>query len=471
MADNPLAPEWLTTPSDPNDLPDGVWPSSAHRDADGTLVVGGVRVDELAERFGTPLYVVDEGEFRERASSALSAFRDAFAAIGGEARVYYAGKALLTIDVARWATEEGLAVDTASEGELTVALRAGVPAERIGLHGNNKSDRALNLATSAGIGTVVLDSFQEVPRVAAAATCNGVVQNVRIRVNSGVHASTHDYLATAHEDQKFGVPLDQVEAIAADVRAEPSLRLLGLHAHIGSQIFDGDGFHESARRLLAVHARLLADGDLPELNLGGGFGIAYTAADAPRPLAEIADGLARFVAAECARLDIPVPLVGFEPGRRIAGPAGVTLYRTGTTKPVEVPTEDGAATRLYVSVDGGMSDNARPALYGADYSVRIADRSSDEPPALVRVVGMHCESGDIVVLADYLPGDVQPGDLLAVPATGAYCWAMSSNYNSVPRPGIVAVRDGRARVIVRGETIDDLMARDTGAPAPTKEHP
>jgi diaminopimelate decarboxylase len=291
---------------------------------------------------------------------------------------------------------------------------------------------------------------------------------VRLRVNSGVHAHTHEFLATSHEDQKFGVPLDQVETLVAAIRAEESLVFLGLHCHIGSQILSADGFAESATRLLAVHARLLQSGEVPELNLGGGFGIAYTSADEPAVLTEIAERIAAAVASECARLAIGVPAVAFEPGRYIIGPAGLTIYTVGTTKPVAVTVEDAAdgaattATRLYVSVDGGMSDNVRTALYGAEYSARIASRASAASPALARVAGKHCESGDIVVDAEYLPADVAPGDLLAVPATGAYCWSLSSNYNYLPRPAVVAVRDGSAMVIVRGESEDDLLAHDVG---------
>jgi diaminopimelate decarboxylase len=285
------------------------------------------------------------------------------------------------------------------------------------------------------------------------------VQPVRLRVNSGVHAHTHDYLATAREDQKFGITLTDTAAAVARIRELPRLQFLGLHSHIGSQIFESEGFAEAARRLFDVHAQLLQGGPVPELNLGGGFGIAYTSADEALPIAEIARRFADIVAERAEAHGIPVPVIAVEPGRAIIGPSTTTLYEVGTIKDVVVGV---TAVRKYVSVDGGMSDNARPALYGADYSVRIANRVSNADPALVRVAGKHCESGDIVVQADYLPGDVTPGDLLAVPATGAYCWSLSSNYNYLARPPVVAVRDGRARVLVRGETEADLLARDTG---------
>jgi diaminopimelate decarboxylase len=253
-----------------------------------------------------------------------------------------------------------------------------------------------------------------------------------------------------------------MSASLAAIRAHPELEFLGLHSHIGSQIFDSEGFAEAATRLLTLHAGLLEGGPIPELNLGGGFGIAYTSVDVALPLEEIAARLADIVAAECARLGIPVPVVAVEPGRAIVGPSTTTLYTAGTVKDVEVSAGESSAIRKYVSVDGGMSDNVRPALYAADYTVRIAGRTSDAEPALVRIAGKHCESGDIVVHADYLPGDVRPGDVLAVPATGAYCWSLASNYNYLGRPPVVAVVDGTARVIVRGETEADLLSRDAG---------
>lgn len=448
----------LEVPADPNALVEGVWPASATRDEAGRLVVGGVDAETLAARFGTPLYVLDEGEVRARAARTRSAFEAAASRIGTEATVYYAGKAFLSTAIVRWVTESGLAVDVCSGGELAVALAAGAEPARLGFHGNNKSEAEIAAAVEAGVGALIIDSEIEIERVARAAAAAGRVQRVRLRVNSGVHASTHEFLATAHEDQKFGVTLGRAVELGERIRSHPSLEFLGLHCHIGSQIFDAAGFAESAARLLAEHAALLATGPVPELNLGGGFGIAYTAADDPAPIERIADGIADAVAEGCRALGIPVPKLAFEPGRTIVGPAGITLYRVGTVKPV--PTEEG--WRHYVSVDGGMSDNARFALYGADYSARLASRSSAEPAALVRIAGKHCEAGDIVVDREYLPHDVGPGDLVAVAATGAYCWSLSSNYNHVPRPAVVAVDQGAARVIVRGETIADLLARDVG---------
>ncbi len=454
-----LAPDWLLPPDDANALAAGVWPASAHRDADGVLEIGGVSTSQLRHEFGTPLYVVDEVEVREHARRTLAAFRAAVEPHGVQTRVYYAGKAFLCAEVVRWVTGEGLAVDVCTGGELAVALAAGADPARLGFHGNNKSVVELENAVAVGIGSIVIDSWFELERLLAIAERGVTTQEVLVRVNSGVHAETHDFLATAHEDQKFGFTLEEAPDVVARIRQSPSLVFAGLHCHIGSQIFGTAGFQESAARIVALHAALLEGGEIPVLNLGGGFGIAYTSVDDPTPIEALASGIVAAVASECAQRGIPMPNLAFEPGRAIVGQAGVTLYEVGTTKPVEIGE---GAQRLYVSVDGGMSDNARPALYGADFSVRIASRASRDEPALVRVVGKHCESGDVVVDADYLPGDVAPGDLLAVPATGAYCFSLANNYNYVPRPPVVAVRDGAARVIVRGVSIDDLLAHDAG---------
>ncbi|WP_053384475.1 diaminopimelate decarboxylase [Leucobacter celer] len=458
--------------ADPNAIDPRVFPPTARRGREcGQLKLGGIRATELIERYGSPLYVVDEQAARDRAREVREALQREAERIGTTATVYYAGKAFLCVEVARWMAEEGLAVDVASGGELAVALAAGVDPARIGFHGNNKSEREIARAVDAGVGTIIIDSEIETERVAAAAEAAGVRQRVRLRVNSGVHASTHDFLATSHEDQKFGQPLAEAPRLVAAILSHDSLDFVGLHCHIGSQIFAADGFRESARRLLSAYPELerLAGRSIPELNLGGGFGIAYTSAQADEApaIAEIARELADIVVESAEEFGIAVPRLAFEPGRAVIGQAGVTLYTVGTTKAVQLagsdadadPADLGYAERLYVSVDGGMSDNARPALYGADYQVRIANRPSEADPALVRVVGKHCEAGDIVVQRDLLPGDVRPGDTLAVAATGAYCWSLSSNYNYVPRPPVVAVRDGGSRLIVRGETEDELLAK------------
>ncbi|TBN56303.1 diaminopimelate decarboxylase [Glaciihabitans arcticus] len=465
MSDNPLAPSWLVRPHDANALAPSVWSQNAERAADGELLIAGASAIAIAAEYGTPVYVIDEADVRTRARGIRDSFDAEFAAIGSSVKVYYAGKAFLSTQVAAWMIEDGLNIDVCSGGELAVALAGGAPPERLGLHGNNKSVAEIDRAVGVGIGAIVLDSLIEIERVAEAAARHGRVQPVRLRVNSGVHAHTHEYLATAREDQKFGIPLAEVAATVASIRSHDSLEFLGLHSHIGSQIFESDGFAEATSRLFAVHAELLAGGPVPELNLGGGFGIAYTSVDDALPIPELARRLAAIVATAAAERGIPVPVIAIEPGRSIIGPSMTTLYTVGTIKDVVVSdasTGSATAVRKYVSVDGGMSDNIRPALYAADYSARIANRSSTAAPALVRVAGKHCESGDILVHADYLPGDVQPGDLLAIPATGAYGWAMASNYNYLARPPVVAVKTGRTRVIVRGETEADLLSRDAG---------
>ncbi|PDQ35886.1 MAG: diaminopimelate decarboxylase [Candidatus Lumbricidophila eiseniae] len=456
LADSVPLPSLLPVPADANALSPAIWPASVTRTADGHLVIGGVDVVTLARDYGTPLYVVDEGEARARARALRDVFTAAAASIGTTVTVYYAGKALLTGAVVSWMLAEGLNIDVCSPGELRLALAAGAAAARLGYHGNNKSVREIRDAVRAGVGVIVLDSEIEIDRVAEAAASVGRRQAVRLRVNSGVHASTHEFLATAHEDQKFGVPLERAVELGERIRNYPSLELLGLHCHTGSQIFDARGFAVSAERLIRAHAALAATAPLPELNLGGGFGIAYSAEDDPAPITDTVQGIMSAVAAACAAYGTLVPRLAFEPGRWIIGPAGVTLYTVGTVKPVPIP----GGTRHYVSIDGGMSDNVRPALYGACYCVRLASRVSTAVPTLVRVVGSHCEAGDIVVDADYLPGDITPGDLVAVPATGAYCWSLGSNYNYFLRPAVVAVSAGTARLMVRRETYGDLYTRD-----------
>lgn len=459
---NPLAPQWLSPAADLNALDSRIWPRTAKRDSDGELQIGGVGARELVRRHGSPLYVIDQEDFEARLLSAKRAFGEAAQKHGTSAKVYYASKALLTVDVVRWVEAAGLSIDVSTGGELAVALAAGMPGERIGLHGNNKSLVEIGRAVMADVGVIVIDSELEIERIASVATAQGKTQAVRLRVNSGVHAHTHEYLATAREDQKFGIAISDVPDLVAKIRSHPHLRFLGLHSHIGSQIFVVDGFIAAAERLLELHAQLLVQGDVPELNLGGGFGISYTTADHPMGLNEMADRIISAVAQKCGELGIGIPKLAFEPGRVIAGPAGVTLYSVGTIKDVQVSDSGAPAIRRYVSVDGGMSDNARPALYEAEYSASLASRSSRATGALVRIVGKHCESGDIVVKNDYLPSDLAVNDLVAVPATGAYCFSLSSNYNFLTRPAVVAAKSGSSQVLVRAETEQDLLSRDAG---------
>ncbi|NUR59192.1 MAG: diaminopimelate decarboxylase [Catenulispora sp.] len=441
-------------PADLNRLDGRVWPGGAARDPDtGALTFAGIDVRELAREFGTPAYLIDEDDWRRRARAWVEAF-------GADADVFYAGKSFLSVAIAKWAAEEGLHLDVCSGGELAVALRAGFPAARLGFHGNNKSVAELERAVAAGVGRVIVDSHDEIERLAALAAEHGVRQRVMVRVTAGVEAHTHEFIATAHEDQKFGFSLAggaAAEAVSRILKHGEHLELIGLHSHIGSQIFDTAGFEVAAHRLTEALAAIKRDHgvELPELDLGGGLGIAYTEADDPAPVVETARRLKEIVARECDAAGLAHPRLSVEPGRAIAGPPGITLYEVGTVKPLP-------GLRTYVSVDGGMSDNIRTALYDAEYTVRLVNRESTDEPMLSRVVGKHCESGDIVVRDAWLPADTAPGDLLAVAATGAYCRSMASNYNHVLKPPVIAVRAGEARVIVRRETEDDLLGLDLG---------
>ena len=431
------------------DLEPSVWPRTAVRTPDGVLELGGVDVRKLAAEFGTPAYVLDEDDFRARCRE----WREAFTG----ADVYYAGKAFLCTAVARWIAEEGLGLDVCTGGELAVAERVAFPAERLTFHGNNKSVSELERALRYGVGRIAVDSFEEIGRLAELAARAGVRQRVLIRATPGVEAHTHEYVQTGQEDQKFGFSLASGAAAEAvrRVLAQPSLELVGLHCHIGSHIFDTRGFSLAAHRMVGLLAAIRDEHgvELAELDLGGGTGIAYTSADDPMPAAEFAAGLRAILDRECAAASLALPRLAVEPGRAISGPTTVTVYEVGTVK--ELP-----GLRTYVSVDGGMSDNIRTALYDARYTAVLASRASTAEPANVTLCGKHCESGDIVVHDVPLPGDLAPGDLVAVPASGAYHRSMASNYNHVGRPPVVAVKDGAARVVVRRETEADLLRLD-----------
>lgn len=458
---NALAPAWLESPTDPNGLDPRLWPEGTDRDDRGMVRIGGVPLGQLVEQFGSPLYVVDLDDLARRAATVKETLTGAIATDHRDVSLYYATKSLLTADVVRAIAAQGIGFDVSTRGELEWALASGAPAHTLEFQGNNKSESEIRRALEVGVGAVVIDSEWEARRLAQISAEMGVTQKVMIRVNTGVHASTHEYLATAREDQKFGVARGDIDALARIVADAPGVELVGLHSHIGSQIVSPDGFVEATRRLLKVYRDLSTDHPLDTLNLGGGFAIPYTSVDPSSNLESIAQAIGA-VLDDAESEGVQVPHVAFEPGRIISGPAGVTVYTVGTTKQVQVTDGPDQGTRLYVSVDGGMSDNLRPALYGANYSVRMANRASSQPPALVRVVGKHCESGDIVVSDDYLPGDVVPGDLLVVAATGAYCFSLSSNYNAVGRPALVVLEGGEARVALEAETIEDLMARDVG---------
>ncbi|WP_072688183.1 diaminopimelate decarboxylase [Rhodococcus marinonascens] len=433
-----------------------VWPRNAYRAADGVVHLAGVPATDLVEKYGTPLFVVDEDDFRSRC-------RDMARAFGPTARVHYASKAFLCGEIARWVADEGLSLDVASGGELAVALYAGFPAERIAMHGNNKSVAELSAAVSAGVGHIVLDSMMEIGRLDKVAAEAGVVQDVLIRVTVGVEAHTHEFISTAHEDQKFGFSLADGKAIDAVRRvfSAGNLRLVGLHSHIGSQIFDVDGFEVAAHRVIGL-LRDVVEGfgvektaQISIIDLGGGMGISYVPTDDPPPVDQLAAKLGDIVRNESALAGLPEPTLAVEPGRAIAGPGTVTLYEVGTIKDVLVGS---SLTRRYVSVDGGMSDNIRTALYQAEYEAKLVSRVSNAGPVVSRVVGKHCESGDVVIRDTWMPEDVGAGDVIAVAATGAYCYSMSSRYNLLTRPAVVAVRDGHSRVILRRETVEDLLS-------------
>ncbi len=453
-------------PADLNALDPVIWPRTARRSG-GAMVLGGVDVRALAAEFGSPLFACDEADFRGRCRE----FHEAF---GPGAGVSYAAKAFACQAVLRWVSEEGLGVDVCTGGELEVALRAGVPPGLITLHGSNKLAAELERALAVGVGHIVADSFEEIERLDRLAAGNGPAGNgpagngpaaaagrprILVRVTTGVEAAAHEFVATAHDDQKFGFSLASGAADEAvrRVLASQSLDFAGLHSHIGSQIYDTAGFEVAAHRVIELAVRIRDEHgiQISELNLGGGFGIAYTAGDDPADIRLIARGLRDIVDSECRAAGLARPRLSVEPGRAIAGPGTVTVYQVGTVKDVD-------GLRTYVSVDGGMSDNIRTALYDADYTCVLASRESAAPPMLSRVVGRHCESGDIVVRDAYLPADTAAGDLLTVAATGAYCRSMASNYNHVPRPPVVAVAGGTARLMLRRETTDDLLRLDVG---------
>ncbi|NCV42042.1 MAG: diaminopimelate decarboxylase [Actinobacteria bacterium] len=376
-------------------------------------------------------------------------------------RVYYAAKAFICVEVARWIADLGIGIDVCTGGELAVALKGGIDPAKIELHGNNKSEAEIERAVSVGVGTIVIDSLYEIERVATAATKHGVVQKVLLRLTPGIEAQTHESIATAHEDVKFGFSIASGAAWKAitQVRKHSSLELRGFHAHIGSQIFENDSFEISAKRLIELLAKYRDEysAELPELDLGGGYGIAYLPGENSLDPESTMKDLAKVVNAQCAAHKLALPHISIEPGRAIVGPTMFTLYEVGTVKDV---TLENGEIRRYVSIDGGMSDNLRPALYDAQYFAALANRTSSAPKVSSRIVGKHCETGDILIREIDLENDIVPGDLLATPATGAYGRSMATNYNHVPRPPVIAVKDGKARVILRRETEADLLTLD-----------
>jgi diaminopimelate decarboxylase len=434
-----------------------MWSSAVTTGAE--LSISGISAKTLAKDFGTPTFFIDEADFRERALAWDKALKDAFGANAGS--VYYASKAFICTEIARWIKDIGIGIDVSTGGEMAVALAGAIDPSKIEVHGNNKSLGEIEKAVSIGVESIVIDSLYEIDRVAAAATKSGKVQRVLLRITPGIQAHTHESIATAHEDVKFGFSIASGAAWAAiaAVRSHPSLELRGIHAHIGSQIFGYKSFEILSERLITLLAQYRDEftSELPELDLGGGYGIAYLPGDETVNPAEAMNALAAAVTKNCATHNLQIPRISIEPGRAIVGPTMFTLYEVGTVKDV---TLENGSHRRYISIDGGMSDNIRPSLYGAEYTTILANRSSTAPHVSSRLVGKHCETGDIVIREIELPSDIVPGDLLAVPATGAYGRSMASNYNHVPRPPVVAVKDGKARVIVRRETEADLLGLD-----------
>lgn len=425
------------------------WSHNVTRNSDGELVVGTVPVTQLTADYQTPLWVLDEADLRARCRAYVAAFDGA--------HVIYASKAWCNRVVLQIIGDEGLWVDVASGGELFTALAAGIDPERIVFHGNNKSVQELTDALDAGVGRIVIDSLDELARLETLAAGRDVVVPVWLRITPGIDAHTHEYVRTGHDDQKFGFTLSLGLADDAFARAvaAPHVDVVGIHAHIGSQIFGVEPFVANAQVMIELlhRWRETFGVTLPELNLGGGMGIAYTTQDNPVDVAAFGAAVREAVMAECARLSLPVPTLFVEPGRALIAPSTLTLYEVGTIKALP-----GLTT--WVSVDGGMSDNIRPSLYGSVHEVTLANRTSAKPPVAVTVVGKHCESGDLVRERVELPDDLAVGDLLAVAATGAYTASMASNYNRLPRPAAVMVQDGTVRIVQRRETYADLLRMD-----------
>jgi diaminopimelate decarboxylase len=420
-------------------LPWHLLPDNSSVDPSGRLSIAGCDLIDLAEEFGTPLFVYDEDHIRSRCREAAAAFPDGVA---------YATKAFLCIAMARLAHEEGLDLDVATGGELHVALAAGVPPARLVMHGNNKSSKELAMAIEAGVGTIVIDSVAEVTRLGQLVDGSRSPVRVMLRVNPGIEAHTHDFLRTGATDSKFGVSIAGDRALGAVrmIRSTPGLELTGVHAHVGSQVFDVSSFS----RAVEVLAEFVAEVDVPSLSIGGGLGVPYVEGEEAPAIEEW--GSAIHSAARACGLTVRLQA---EPGRAIVARSAVTLYTAGTIK--EIP-----GVRTYVSVDGGMSDNPRPVLYGSGYEVFLVRATTADRDREIRLVGKHCESGDVIVWEGRVPSDMTLGDILATPVTGAYGHTMGSNYNMVLRPPVVFVRDGDARAVVRRETYDDLLTRDLG---------
>ncbi|MFD6274060.1 diaminopimelate decarboxylase [Streptomyces sp. NPDC060209] len=426
-----------------------VWPTSARLSSHGDVAVGGVSLVEAAERFGTPVYLLDEGEVRDRCRTYVRAFPDT--------DVVYAAKAFLCRALLHWVQEEGLGLDVCSAGELELAVTNGFPPERIVLHGNAKSPDDLSAALRLGAGRIVIDSAWEIARLSALVP-DGTRQKVLVRVVPGVSAGGHAAIRTGTDNQKFGLSLTDGSAQHAIARIldQPRLELVGLHCHIGSQISTVKPYLTALRRMVGLLAQVSHQHGivLPELDMGGGHGVAYRPGETPLDVESLGARIRRELASSCATAGIPVPRLTIEPGRAVVGPAGVALYRVLAVKRT--------GDRLFVAVDGGMSDNPRPALYGSRYAPRLIGRRSTAEPCSATVVGRHCEAGDVLAADAAMPGDIHPGDLVAIPVAGAYHLSMASSYNAVGRPPVVAVHEGRARLLIRRESLADINGRDVG---------
>lgn len=435
-----------------------MWSKNASLDG-GTLSLGGIPAAQLAKEFGTPAFFLDEDAYRSRALAWQNGLQAEFGPYAGT--IYYAAKSFICTALAQWIADIGIGIDVCTGGELAAALAGGINPQKIEVHGNNKSIAEIDRAVSVGVKTIVMDSLFEIERVAEAAKKYGRRQAVMLRLTPGIEAHTHEKISTAHEDVKFGFSIASGAAWTAveAVATHPELELRGVHCHIGSQIFGSEAHEIATDRLMGIMAKYrdVYGAELPELDLGGGFGISYIDGDVTVEPTDVLPQIHAAVKKACSTYNLAMPIVSLEPGRNIVGPTMFTLYEVGTVKDVVI---EGGKVRKYVSVDGGMSDNARTALYDAEYTAVIAQRASTAPHALTRLVGKHCETGDIIINEIQLPSDITPGDLVATPATGAYGRSMASNYNHVPRPPVVAVKDGKARVIVRRENEADLLSLD-----------
>jgi diaminopimelate decarboxylase len=432
-----------------------IWPITSSRNAHGVLEIGAVDVKRLAMEYGTPLFVIDLAHLE----SVIQDFVQATSELG--VKVLYASKAFSQSTILQKMVDAGFGVDVASEGELRLALLSGVPGEELVLHGNNKSLTEIELALESNVSRIVVDSFDEIDKLSMMCARDNKQIDVLLRLTLGIEAHTHEYIATSHEDQKFGLSVysGAAEQAVSKILDNEHLTLKGFHYHIGSQIFESTGFDQAAVRAIEfMHVLHSKYGYITEeLDIGGGFGIAYVNSDDPLDIRVMVRALHDKISKETKSRGIAMPRICIEPGRALIGGSTVTIYEVGVVKPIDV---DGGMSRLYVSVDGGMSDNIRTALYGADYSAMIGSRSALGNSVVARVVGKHCESGDIVINDATLPSDIAPGDLLVVPATGAYHYSMASNYNLVTKPAVVGVLNGETKVLLKRQTLQELFNLD-----------